>query len=549
VFTSQYSRLYSPSSEAHQDGISRQAVSDASVASGPSKLWNYLRSKKANFKASDGSLIQLSIDELLDHALARKENAPVVLELPQGVAWLHKDITTESSRFLFLRRAAFDIAGLIIAHYTKERAGIVVVGTPGIGKSWLSNLLLSWAAFRGINVIFENVKDDVVYIFEAGKDTVVKMGPPARRPWPFADERKTLYVMDAGGKGVAREPLGINAFTVCLASPNEKHYGQFAKSPGVRKLMMPPWSWHEIEAIAGFATASLPDVPTEEVLKTLEQRFYEVGGILRTLFLPPDDYNNKLSAMKESLKKLTQDQIDVISLKDQEWQKVPNDLFVLKPSPPAYDWLSCSVDLSSEYLRRVLPDALDANKRRALLSALVATAPFKKEFGSYRGWLLENAVKSVLPQGGSFSIRNLADKKKEVDTITLPQQRLIPVWDVKTTDKITGGSYFLPTKSNQEHIDALFLLGDELCLLQKTVSTSREIPPLEDTQKKDGGISRGLLSLVSEIFAKTDLSKNPRLVRFIFVVDESAFQSFRLEKSPTLGYIHGIPLTVEVLKV
>jgi len=38
--------------------------------------------------------------------------------------------------------------------------------------------LLFWAARRGINVIFENVKDDLVYIFEAGKDNVEVMGFP-----------------------------------------------------------------------------------------------------------------------------------------------------------------------------------------------------------------------------------------------------------------------------------------------------------------------------------------------------------------------------------
>ncbi len=75
------------------------------------------------FKASDGSVIDVTPEALEKGEL----NRVVVVELPRGVVWLHKDITTESSRFLFLRRSAFDIVSLIIAHYAKGRAGIVVM--------------------------------------------------------------------------------------------------------------------------------------------------------------------------------------------------------------------------------------------------------------------------------------------------------------------------------------------------------------------------------------------------------------------------------------
>jgi len=414
----------------------------------------------------------------------------------------------------------------------------------------MANFLLYWAAQRGLNVIFESVKDDVAYIFQSDTDDVQEIKyPRTRGPWPLEKDRKTLYIVDAGGKGVAREPLGVNAFTICLASPNEKHYGQFAKSPGVELLRMPPWEWEEVAAIAPFAAASMPDVAPANVLDTLKQRYYEVGGVLRTLFMSANKYKDKIAAMKEELKKLTQDQIDLIALKDQQWQKVPNDLFLLKPMPPHYNCRTCAVDLASKYLQRLLPGVLDVNKRRALLSALVATAPFKKEFGSYRGYLLEDAVELVLPKGGAFSIRNLADKKNPVKKLEIPQLRLAQVWDIKSTEKLFHDTYYLPTKSTQEHIDALFLLGDVLFLLQTTVSASREFPPLEDTQRKIGGFSPGLKSLVSDIFAKFESAQRPRQIRFVFVVDKSVFQSFRMEKPPAPTAIDNIPLTVEVLRV
>jgi len=86
-------------------------------------LWSVLRSNKAVFKASNGSIVNASPDALIKDELERA----VVLELPKGVVWLHKDVTSESRRFLFLRKAEFEIASLIITHYAKGMAGMVVV--------------------------------------------------------------------------------------------------------------------------------------------------------------------------------------------------------------------------------------------------------------------------------------------------------------------------------------------------------------------------------------------------------------------------------------
>jgi len=88
-----------------------------------SNLWSALRSQKAVFKATDGSIVHSSPNTLSKGKLARA----VVLELPTGVVWLHKDISPESSRFLFLREAEFKIASLVFSHYAKGRAGIVVM--------------------------------------------------------------------------------------------------------------------------------------------------------------------------------------------------------------------------------------------------------------------------------------------------------------------------------------------------------------------------------------------------------------------------------------
>lgn len=157
-------------------------------------------------------------------------------------------------------------------------------GSSGIGKSLKQNLILVWAAQLGLNVLVESVQNDELSVFHAktGEATVISH-PRAHRPWPFegAPRGTMIYIVDAGGKGVSREPLGNVGFTVVLASPNEKHYGQFRKGQSVESMMMPPWELSEVEAIAPWI--SIKGVPHDRNLETLRQRFDEVGGILRSL--------------------------------------------------------------------------------------------------------------------------------------------------------------------------------------------------------------------------------------------------------------------------
>lgn len=81
------------------------------------------------FKASDGSTVDALADLFLPPEGTQKNESAraVVLELPKGVAWLHQDITTEASHFLYLSQAAFDTAALITGHYAKQRAGYIIM--------------------------------------------------------------------------------------------------------------------------------------------------------------------------------------------------------------------------------------------------------------------------------------------------------------------------------------------------------------------------------------------------------------------------------------
>ena len=59
----------------------------------------------------------------------------------------------------------------------------------------------------------------------------------------------------------------------------------------------------------------------------------------------------------------------------------------------------------------------------------------------------------------------------------------------------------------------------------------------------------GLKSLIRGVMSKIPQAQRPQRLHFVFVVDESVFSIFKLDKAPPPSELHGLPLSVEVLKV
>lgn len=289
--------------------------------------------------------------------------------LPQGMNWLHQvgpDVE-KRGHSLFVRPCSGQICDLIDQHRRNLRLGAVVIGTPGIGKSWLSNLLLLRAAKEKRNVIFESVREDIAYFFEGATGTVRFADEPRAgrsRPWPFANDRNTLYIMDAGGKGVHREPLGVSAFTVVLASPNEKHYGQFLKEIGFdSRFFMPDWTLDDLKAVLPFVEdREFKNVATDAVV---EERYGKIGGVPRSVFGTQQGFDDAVSMLEQSLTSLSRFDLSILDSKDTNWHLVPNFVFTLRSTHP-FGSRNTFVARASRYVEEYLFVYLDEVRAKEL---------------------------------------------------------------------------------------------------------------------------------------------------------------------------------------
>jgi len=348
-------------------------------------------------------------------------------------------------------------------------------GTPGIGKSWLANLLLLRAAREKRNVIFESVKEDIVYFF--GNDgNVRRIGPPARALWPFADDPNTLYIMDAGGKGIHREPLFVNAFTVVLASPDENHYGQFVKEIGLSsQLFYPDWTLAELYDV-------LPFVDDRDKIGNLsdaivKERFYKIGGIPRHVFGSNRDFEQSVHELEASMRNISSFQFDLLATKERRWNEIPNSVFTLRSEFP-FDESLTKVARASRYVDDLLSKKLHGRKMELLQEFSVAFDEASALlFGSTKGLLFEVECCNQFMSGGQVQLRFLSSPalptshrnltacssavNNNPDDIPPPLKQHIIYW---------------PENKNFPGIDGFLVLDDTLVLIQATVSPKRYLP-------------------------------------------------------------------------
>ena len=364
------------------------------------RLWHALLAGKVKFLrrkvAKEGEPTTMDIEA------AESESDTGAIALSDGVVWLH----APSSRHLYVRPCSFQVCGLIDKRRPKGRGAVVTYtsfsyglifgnslcsGTSGIGKSWNANLLLLRAAKERRNVIFESVEKDVAYFFASDGSVRALFRPRQYGPWPFQDDLATLYIIDAGAKGVAREPLEINAFTVVLASPNEQNYGQFLKRIGLSALFfLPEWTVEDICAVLPFVEDRVQnDIPNDAAVET---RFAKIGGVPRYVFSSAKDFNAAVSKLTEGLSKLSSFDFHELIEKEKDWNKIPNFVFTLHSRPPDFDSDSTIVRLASEFATQELPKHMTDNHFRQLLAISSATRDLTTAmFSTPEGYALFNS--------------------------------------------------------------------------------------------------------------------------------------------------------------
>jgi hypothetical protein len=200
-----------------------------------------------------------------------------------GVHWLHD----KEERSLLVRGRVQTIWDRILEHNGRRKGSrrcVIVLGTPGIGKSWTLNyFMLRLAQEREVTVVVHLAGPERVWLIQkvdgTSHVTLVKVSDlPTLGALQHGD---TWYLYDPSeGDGL---PAQCEGMTVVTSSPNPKHFKNVAphKRPSGESIFvfLSVLSLEELKAARPYVAAA--QSCSEE---DLERNFNACGGVIRQVF-------------------------------------------------------------------------------------------------------------------------------------------------------------------------------------------------------------------------------------------------------------------------
>ena len=225
--------------------------------------------------------------ELLAAEKIQTEAGVDIYELTKGL-----QVDDRKSPHLFVRHSAEEVWQRVAQETVeKDLGGVLVTGSPGIGKSRGLTYLLKLLLKDKQTVIFECKKGERVFLFTLGEDGkyTVQSKRTISGVWiedidSFISDENNWYLIDPAEQ--SRGTTCPGARVILAASPNRNHYHEFVKEHSVRTHYMNPWSLDELKAVrchVNVTADSQPLTPEEMAI-----RFKVFGGIPRHIFWPSD---------------------------------------------------------------------------------------------------------------------------------------------------------------------------------------------------------------------------------------------------------------------
>ena len=191
---------------------------------------------------------------------------------------------TISSQYLFVRQCYHELWEIINEHYLKYRDNkhgvvyhrILILGTPGIGKTAFLNFVLCCALNNRYPVLFETRRHRFLFDFDSDGKWSCLQEPINHFSLERHRDRTDVILLHDHLAGFEPPQFTDGAFTVAPVSPEENNYNQFVKHECL-KLYIPLPSLKEIELMRDFYR---PELTNDEMNK----RLMTVGRIPRYLF-------------------------------------------------------------------------------------------------------------------------------------------------------------------------------------------------------------------------------------------------------------------------
>ena len=240
------------------------------------------------------------------------------LEAPQGRT---KSIVLRSIVEPFWQSCIDRVEGLD----PDDRYRVCAIGTPGIGKTFTTPLLLRMLLLNNSTVVYirrSPERKSWYYEFiptSAGTlPYTVNVYPEASKDpfdFPSLEEPSAYYVVDPGESQVSCSPMStFAARVIIISSPNDRHWGggEFRKYRGGQRGKFhyyPLWNLNEVLCGLGYFYPNVTLSPQQ-----VAERYRQVGGVPRHLFETESDYNDTLQLQARAVKAVNSEQaMDIVS--------------------------------------------------------------------------------------------------------------------------------------------------------------------------------------------------------------------------------------------
>lgn len=410
--------------------------------------------------------LELRADE--GDSAPRDGERAAVLSLPEGFEWLSQDFRTLFKRDFYDRFVdVFARKFENRARGTKNGNRILVMGTPGIGKSSFA-LYAVWRALQmGKTVVYQHHGTPDEYKVLTPKSGVVRVVMKPSKPEELADPN-AVFVVDG------MTPVDAAAFTLFVSSPNRQRTYEWSKA--ATTYFFPTWTLNELKLMRTHCYGGWSQRPSgegESVKLTdeeLKRRFEAAGGVPRLIFREekwrqvPSSMHESASAAVNMLAQFLVDKGRVFLTSHRAIHLVVNrDTFDL-----------VRLDFASSLARQLIYDHLQDGNRAAMINFMQATRG-DATLAGFRGVVHENLVaRHASSVGGSWMARSLSGRQ---DRLEIPLSKSGSVTTFDNIEELAPGPadtpiLWRPRITNYTATDLILTVGTKVFFLQCTVANT-----------------------------------------------------------------------------
>ena len=451
----------------------------------------------------------LDIQNLTDFWMALKASETVIesnqlIQLPKTVFILGNPKLGSS---IFIRKCYPPL--LSIALSTVQSSNLVILGNPGIGKTFFGYFIMLNLAKSDCTVVYENGKSPSSILFSPNE---IKIGTIYDFLY-YLYKPETYYIVDG------TTPIQVPAKTILLTSPRREVWYQFSKCHCIIRYM-PIWNIDETEQCRG----KMFDYLSTEEVKSLYKKW---GGIPRYILEKAKDV--EIQNRLENSHFAVDLNILITAIGNPEaLDSAAHRLIHLHVDGDFHSNLYYT--FASEYIANLVYFNLYQTKRTELLQFL-AVSHGLSAVGVLRGILFERHAHSMISKGGIFRIRELYHPDLNIPLTKTIDKKFDPLQEFlfdNDLDVQASNFYFRPKITNYESVDSF---AKPNLLFQITGANKHPC--------KQNGIHKVL-----------NLLGNPSDPMLFFIVPNDCFQNFKYQKyEDNTGHIMQEPTYKNVKKV